>query len=219
VGSAPKFHHFYDNAVPSDLCRRVIDAFEKDVDGQFKGNLMGEIYRPDMKECTDIRISDRIATADGRPIWEGIDAELYKCVAKSWTRFLGDVESLQRVGPEFGLVDTGYQLQRYEQGVGKFTRHIDAGSMSTICRVAAAVIYLNTVEVGGGTRFIDWGETVDAVEGRILWFPAGWTHAHEGLVSESGRKYIASTFMCFKGHWLLAAGSPCFNHIAEAVKE
>lgn len=198
----PRFHRVYDGAVSSDLCRRVIDTFEADEAGQHAGMTLGSSYikNPDQKKTTDVRVSDRLADPEGKKLWQEIDGELYAAVKATWIAFQQDVPSLKFLSQSVGLADTGYQIQRYEPNVGKFGPHIDAGNISTIFRVAAAVIYFNTVNDGGGTRFPYWGETVDAVEGRILWFPAAWTHVHEGLIPLSGRKYIASTFMCFRGY-------------------
>ena len=216
--AAPKFHYYYDNVVPAELCRRVIETFEVDTEGQFEGKVGGQVYAPNLKRCTDIQISGRLLTDDGRKLWSDIDAELYACVGDSWARYQRDVPSVAYIHTPLGIEDTGYQLQRYAKGEGRFGPHIDAGGLDTACRIAAAIVYFNTVEEGGGTRFPVWEVTVDAVEGRVVWFPATWTHVHEGVVPISGPKYIASTFMCFRGHDSLALNGSCYQHIVDALK-
>jgi hypothetical protein len=219
VPDAPKFHRYYDNMIPSDLCKRVIETFEEDVDGQHQGKTLGysaQSSNSTLKDSTDIHVIGR-GKGDAAAIWADIDDELYACVKESWIKYQEDVPSVTFLSSEVGFEDSGYQIQRYEPGVGKFGPHIDAGSIPSMFRFAAGVLYFNTVEKGGGTRFTVWDETVDAVEGRILWFPAGFTHVHEGLVPLSGRKYIASTFMCLKGYMMLDVNGPCFAHIMEAI--
>lgn len=213
----PRFHRYYDGAVPPELCKRVVEAFEKDVEGQAPGRLLDRQVRDSIKKCTDIPLGLRIRESDElRDLWKPIDDALYACVAASWQRFRRDVPSVQHITDKCLLQDTGYQLQRYEPHVGYFGPHIDSGSVDSAFRIAAAVIYFNTVEEGGGTNFPEWNETVDAVEGRILWFPAGWTHIHQGLIPLSGRKYIASTFMCYKGYASLdSANGACYRHIMD----
>lgn len=221
MAETPRFHRYYDGAVPAELCKRVIEAFEKDVEGQEQGMLLDRSVRYSTKRCTDIALGIRIGASDElRELWKPIDDELFKCVAESWVRFWNDTPSLRYISHNVQLQDTGYQLQRYEPHEGMFAPHIDAGSIDSAFRIAAAVIYFNTVEEGGGTRFPVWDETVDAVEGRILWFPSGWTHVHEGLIPLSGRKYIASTFMCFKGYTQLdSRGGPCYRHIMDVIRK
>lgn len=205
MSDAPKFHRFYDGAVPPDLCKRIIDTFEKDSDAQDTGKVLGGGYsvNPNLKKTTDIHLTARLESDDGAVLWGDIDEELYDSVKKTWAQYQLDQPSLSYLSAGVGLTDTGYQVQRYTQNDGRFGPHIDNGHISSAFRIAAAVIYFNTVEEGGGTHFPHWGDTVDAVEGRILWFPAGWTHVHEGLIPVSGPKYIASTFMCYKGYELL----------------
>ena len=214
----PKCHRVYDDMLPSDLCKRVIETFEKDTEGQVKGRLLDREVRYGRKNCTDLGIGLRLSQGgEAKKLWEDIDGEIYKCVAKSWELFQNDSQGLSMLS-SVELADTGYQIQRYEPNEGLFAPHIDSGSIDSAFRIAAAVIYFNTVKEGGGTRFPEWDETVDAVEGRILWFPSGWTHIHEGLVPLSGRKYIASTFMCFKGYGLLdRVNGPCYQHIMQSI--
>ena len=56
----------------------------------------------------------------------------------------------------------------------------------------AWTLYLNDVSDGGGTRFVEYDETVDAVAGRLCIFPAYWTHSHHGVVSPTQTKYIVT---------------------------
>ena len=54
------------------------------------------------------------------------------------------------------------------------------------------MFYLNTVTDDGGTYFSNYDLTLDAVEGRLVIWPAYWTHFHKGIVSASQEKYIAT---------------------------
>lgn len=196
--SGARFYRIYDQALPPDLCRTLIKTFDEDTAGQEPGKLLNDSYPQTLKVSTDIHIGDRLIDERGRHLWAHLDSMLFDRVQATWESYQKDVPALRFVSPERGYRDTGYQIQRYEKGKGKFGPHVDAGSVASSTRVAAAVIYLNTVEEGGGTRFVYHDETIDAVEGRILWFPAAWTHVHQGLIPLSGPKYIVSTFMRYK---------------------
>jgi hypothetical protein len=96
----------------------------------------------------------------------------------------------------FGLNDSGYQVQKYEKNIGFYNQHIDGALwIDSGPRTLAALIYLNTVDYGGGTQFPVQDVTIDAVAGRVALFPAYWTHPHSGLMPLSSDKWIISTFL------------------------
>ena len=61
----------------------------------------------------------------------------------------------------------------------------------------AWTIYLNTVE-DGGTYYNEYDKTIDAVEGRLVIFPAFWTHTHQGIISNTKTKYIATGWYIYE---------------------
>lgn len=80
-------------------------------------------------------------------------------------------------------------IQRYE--IGDFYKpHHDHGTNQP--RIVSAVAYLNTVEVGGGTRFTRFDYTVEPIAGRIAIFPANYVYEHEALAPVSGVKIAAA---------------------------
>jgi hypothetical protein len=93
--------------------------------------------------------------------------------------------------------DTGYQVQRYKQNSGFYNEHIDGSPWisGSTTRTLGLILYLNTVQEGGGTNFPFHQTTVDAVAGRVAVFPAYWTHPHEGLMPLSSDKWIVSSFI------------------------
>lgn len=52
------------------------------------------------------------------------------------------------------------------------------------------MIYLNTVENGGGTEFKYYNHVEKAEKGKLLIWPPDFTHTHRGLPSETEEKYI-----------------------------
>lgn len=96
----------------------------------------------------------------------------------------------------FAVNDSGYQIQRYSQCSGYYSDHIDGAAwLSSFDRTLGVIIYLNTVDDGGGTNFPEHRVTVDAVAGRVALFPSLWTHPHAGLMPMSSDKWIISTFI------------------------
>lgn len=164
-------------------------------------------------------LGPRMELPEGRKLWEALDGEIHATLCKSWSRYLQDVPTGGYLAGPNKIEDSGYHIHKYERGAGFFLPHIDSSCWDLAFRVAAAVVYLNTVEVGGGTRFPTRDITVDCVKGRILWFPATWTYEHEGMVPISDHKWSISTFLCHRGHKLLGKGGPAYTAIASAIGE
>jgi hypothetical protein len=66
-------------------------------------------------------------------------------------------------------------ITRYEKNVGKFDPHFDNETSLTDRygvrnRIATALIYLNTVEEGGATTFVDAGVSIQPESGKLLFF-------------------------------------------------
>ena len=56
------------------------------------------------------------------------------------------------------------------------------------------LFYLNTIEEGGETEFID-GTKIKPETGKLLIFPATWTYEHRGNVPISSNKYICTGWL------------------------
>lgn len=93
------------------------------------------------------------------------------------------------------LHDTGFIAQLSHPFIGYYRPHVDASPAHDWQRILAPIIYLNDVEEGGETHFIDHGVSVKPKAGRILIFPACWTHPHTGRIPLSGSKLILTTFI------------------------
>jgi hypothetical protein len=59
------------------------------------------------------------------------------------------------------------------------------------------MFYLNSIKDQGGTHFDQHNKTLKAKEGRLVIWPAYWTHFHRGVVSKTETKYIATGWCSF----------------------
>jgi len=99
-----------------------------------------------------------------------------------------------------GINDTGLRLQHYRRNFGFYRTHQDGGAWHdglVSRRILGVIIYLNDVEIGGETLFPEHDIKVQAKTGRIVVFPAHWTHPHGGAIPLSDDKWIISTFIMF----------------------
>ena len=85
-------------------------------------------------------------------------------------------------------------LKRYSVGgIEKFQTHFD--SINEVCnRYLVFLWYLNDVESGGETEFVDLDLKIKPATGRLLIFPPYWMFQHRGVAPISNSKYILSTY-------------------------
>jgi hypothetical protein len=181
------FIYAVDGALDRDICRSMIARFEGSPEQQYPGRVgPREEHETSIKRSMDLRIS-------GRPDWKDIDGVLFS----SLSRALGNLSAIH---PFFGanaFRDMGYNMQRTLPGEF-YHWHVDSGPGEFSQRQLVALWYLNDVPgPGGETEFFFQQIKVTPREGTLLLFPPFWTHAHRGVTLQQGRKYIATTWVCF----------------------
>ena len=105
-----------------------------------------------------------------------------------------------------------FKLQKTPVGGGFHNWHTEReGGGSSQNRELAWMLYLNDVEEGGETEFLYQSKRVIPKAGRIVIWPAGFTHPHRGNPPLSGDKYIATG-------WFKTAHDPCTQGLMEMHK-
>jgi prolyl 4-hydroxylase len=177
----------YDNALDPGLCRRVIDLFEADTEGQFR--------RP--RQDTWV---ENIVTRNPRPEWRDIERSLVENMA----RHLRDYASAPEAGMLSRKIPGAFEhlkIKKYSAGESspdRFPLHFDAFDHKTSVRIVAFLWYLNTLEEGGETVFPVLGERIPPREGRLLMFPPMWMYEHSGEPPVSADKYIVTSYLNFQ---------------------
>jgi len=186
------------NAIPLQTCENLVRLCTSAYDKVFyPGPTIGGLS-PNIKSTMDLDFSRSALKDKGieDPAFgiceDEVSVGLYSAIALYVEQF----PELYEV--THSLVDTGYRLQRYEPRKGFYRSHVDGApwvSPPINTRVLGVVMYLNTVESGGGTAFPMHDVIIPATAGSISIFPAYWTHPHQGCVPISGDKWMISTFM------------------------
>jgi hypothetical protein len=171
---------------PAD-CDDIIERFEACPEHQYMGRIgQSGSEHPDIKRSTDLRVS-------GRPEWRDVDAKLHLSLGAA-------LNSISAIHPFFAsnsFKDIGYNLQRTLPGEF-YQWHVDGGPGEFSQRQLVAIWYLNDVDgPGGQTEFHFQNILVKPQRGKLILFPPFWTHVHRGVALEKGRKYIATTWVCF----------------------
>lgn len=102
---------------------------------------------------------------------------------------------------QFDLAQNFPQIQATKPGQGYHTFHFErwvgSGHSESSKRILATMMYLNDVgEANGGeTEFLYQHLRINPKPGRVLIWPADWTHTHRGNPPLAGEKYIATSWV------------------------
>ncbi|MGL4612584.1 MAG: 2OG-Fe(II) oxygenase [Shewanella sp.] len=218
------FIEVYPNALPEELCDRLIATFERHpgvMDGQ-----TGNGVDLEKKISRDLTL-DHFADLESLKqellsyVLQGVVAyfnrypmALMGAVAVTVSDAQGRPVTLcpenfaslgaPRVG---GLVKYLYRsgsinIQKYQKDKGgyphwhseQFPQH---GHNEALHRVLLYMFYLNDVPDGGETEFYYQQRCVRPKKGTIVLAPAGFTHTHRGNMPKSNDKYIVTSWVMF----------------------
>lgn len=218
------FIEVYPNALPNDLCDRLILAFEQHagvVDGQtgngvdlekkisrdltldsfadlqpLKNELLGYTLKGTVDYFTKYSMALMGAVAVSVSDEQGKPATLTPAnfAALGAPRADGLVKYLYRSG--------SINVQKYQQNKGGYPHwHSEQfpqnGHNEALHRVVLYMFYLNDVEEGGETEFYYQQRKISPRKGTMVIAPAGFTHTHRGNKPVSGDKYIATSWIMF----------------------
>ena len=79
-------------------------------------------------------------------------------------------------------------------GGGSHSWHYENTGLQVSARKLVIQLYLNTIEEGGETEFLYINKRIKAKRGRLIIFPAAFTHTHRGNPPIGQDKYIVSTW-------------------------
>ena len=189
------FISIYDNALTPPECKFIRDYHDSDdylLSIRQEGKTLGDTVQKHWKDSHDRYMAMYI---EGAYQNNGVNNIIAKSIKEH-------IEKYKEENPELNLLNKwvirdNYNLQKYSPGGGYHILHCEnynTGNHRT--NILAWMYYLNTVREGGGTYFSNFDLTVNAEEGRLVIWPAYWTHFHKGIVSKTYDKYIATGWFC-----------------------
>jgi hypothetical protein len=192
-----------ENAISDDVCDLFVNNLALHSSKLFSpGPVLGGVI-PSVKNSMDFSWSEETLLAENiqSDVLISCESEIARNV---WAVIQSYRESFRWLWEWPGLCDTGFRIQHYARGNGFYREHVDGspGETSTQERVLGAIVYLNSVEVGGETFFREHDIYVSAKRGSVALFPATWTHPHQGMIPISNDKWIISTFINASAHTL-----------------
>ena len=183
----PNFIGIYDNAISSYNCKEIIKWTEKQ--DLARGLCIGLDYKlgVDTKSKRDWEVHHSKTLFSNKTF---VDLIILDALVKYTPLYLESYPSVDKI--DSFAQDDYYNIQKYDPGDGFYSLHCENTGKSSANRVLAWMIYLNTVTDKGGTYFSAYNKTINAKEGRLVIWPAYFTHQHKGVVSKTQTKYIAT---------------------------
>ncbi|WP_394393351.1 2OG-Fe(II) oxygenase [Shewanella woodyi] len=218
------FIEVYPNAIPEDLCDRLIETFEKHqgvVDGR-TGNgvdltkkvsrdltldsfeelfpLRNELLSYTLKHSTSYFNKYAMALMGAVSVQVADEKGQGVTLVPDNYQTLGEprAEALVKYLYRSGTIN----VQKYPKSLGGYPHwHSEqfpqAGHNEALHRVVLYMFYLNDVEEGGETEFFYQERKLKPKKGTMVIAPAGFTHSHRGNMPISDDKYIATSWIMF----------------------
>jgi hypothetical protein len=186
-----KFIKVYDDVIDEVSCTAIIEKFEDS----------HEHFQTVHFEESNNRISFEQITFVDHEEWEPVQNGLLELFQDYILHYRVDCDVSTKMWPE----TYGYEairMKRYlNNDYDRFDPHVDVMNYETAKRFLSFFIYLNDVEEGGETEFLNIKKPgtfipfqVKPKRGRLLMFPPTWQFFHAGLKPISGKKYLIHSY-------------------------
>jgi prolyl 4-hydroxylase len=173
------FNFIEEYTIDKKICNNFIKYFKKNIEYRSKGSsLVQGFVDINIKDSTDVNFFNSSTDKNIITFFK----ELSKCL-NSYVKKYGireDVRTHICNNIQYYKPKQGYRALHYERGKVSPTRQL------------VYMLYCNTVTDKGGTEFPYQNKTLSAVKGKLVIWPAEFTHPHRGIISDTQEKYIVT---------------------------
>jgi len=191
------FIGIFDNALTPKECKNFIDYITrlKTLNLVFDRQTLGDGAPHDRNDDSAFILEpDCVELTFGNPAMDPMIKTFWNC----YREYLDHYSILTDGADKHGM--WSIRLQHTKPGGGYHRWHYEQGASEVSRRFLAWMIYLNDVEEGGETEFLYQKRRVQAKQGRLVMWPAGFTHTHRGNPPLSGDKYALTGWLEFMGN-------------------
>ncbi len=182
----------YDDVIDEVSCKTLIDKFEDDHE---------HFQTVDNQDGKGNNISFEQLNLFETPGWESVQSGMLELFQDYIMHYKLDCAIYDKQWPETYAYEA-VRMKRYlNNDFDRFDPHVDVMNYETSRRFLAFFIYLNDIDKGGETEFIDIrnpgtyiNRKIKPKRGRLLMFPPTWQYYHAGLKPISDKKYIIQSY-------------------------
>ena len=202
-----KFDNFimeWENFIDKTQCDDYIQSFERAKDSGFTANRFNS-HSFKKHHVDDIQVNSDVVIETNK-ILEGDDYLIYQTFSKLFLNFMQKFwqEAYSQYANKYSyILDTKkhairlLKIQKTEVGGGYHTWHTENTSLELSGRLLAFTLYLNDIDDGGETEFLYYPKRVTPKTGKLVMWPAGFTHTHRGNPPLKDTKYILTGWIEF----------------------
>ena len=187
-----RYIKIYDDVIDADSCNMLIGKFEAAEEDQYENVRQAE--RDKAIAFTQINL---VNNED----WASVQNGMLEVFQDYILAYINDCH----IQPKQWPTVYGYEairMKRYlNNNYDRFDPHVDVKNYETSRRFLAFFIYLNDVDEGGETEFININKPgtyiplkITPRRGRLLMFPPLWMYYHAGLKPVSNNKYLIHSY-------------------------
>jgi hypothetical protein len=184
----------YDNFIPENECNRAIKLFED----QDKFNKT--VNRISFEKSSVLKKQDQqfFMAKDNIDLWwEDLKPTMLNFDI-AWQHYLDNTGAADAYGQK-QFFYTSIKIQKTLPTEGYHVWHLEHNrGYEYEARAFVFSIYLNDVEEGGETEFLNFSKRVQPKKGRIVIWPAGFPYVHRGNPPLSGEKYILTSWLLLR---------------------
>ena len=177
----------YDNILSKEECNKIIKYFE---DSSWKerafiaGSATKEI-QPKFKNGSNLTV--RLSDCD-KTMYNYLKEYILPALGKGLGEYKKKFPFINH-GLDAWSMEDAFNIQKFDgKEEGYFVQHCESCTSRNCNRMLVWMIYLNNAKCG--TRFYYPTRDVKAKQGRLVLWPAGWTHPHSGILPNIGEKYM-----------------------------
>lgn len=122
--------------------------------------------------------------------WTWIGEHFFPAIKNCIDDYISNYSVLSR--GKFLIYDV--KAKKIPPGGGFHDWHYESASLCSASRTFVIQMYLNEIEEGGETEFLYLNKRIKSKIGRVIIFPAGFTHTHRGNPPIDESKYILSSW-------------------------
>jgi hypothetical protein len=186
----------WENFMDKKQCDDYIQSFERAKDSGFTVNRFNS-HSLKRHHVDDTQLYSQDVIEANKML--GVDDLTYESFSKIFRSFMEKfwTEAYSEYANKYSyILDTKkhairlLKIQKTEVGGGYHSWHTENTSLDMSARLLTFTLYLNDIGDGGETEFLYYPKRIKPKTGKLVMWPAGFTHTHRGNPPLDGTKYI-----------------------------